>query len=633
MQKDTDNTNLFLAIGLSILVIVGWNYFYAGPQVERQRQERLAQGQTQPQLPQPQSPGSTSPAATVPGSVAPGSVAPGVPLPVNPGDTNPGRSTAPGTPGAAGAGLTREAALAQSPRVAIETPRLRGSVALKGGRVDDLLLAGYRETIAPSSPNITLLSPSGAPHPYYAEFGWVPAQAGGPAVPNGDTLWTASADKLTPQAPLTLSWDNGQGLTFRRRITIDANYMFTVADTVENAGGQPVTLFPYGLVSRHGTPTTAGFYILHEGLIGVQGGTLQEVGYADLAKAKLREFKQSSGGFIGITDKYWATALVPEQGLAHDGRFLAGQTAGPTGPTPTYQADVLLPAQTIAPGASGTATTRLFAGAKEVNVIDRYKSDLNITLFDRLIDWGWFWYLTQPLFKMIDFFFQVTGNFGVAILIATVIIKAAFFPLANRSYVSMAKMKAVQPKMVEIQQRYKDDRMKQQQELMALYKTEKINPLAGCWPVLLQIPVFFALYKVLFVTIEMRHAPFFGWIKDLAAPDPTSIFNLFGLLPFTPPALIPAVGIWPLIMGVTMWLQMKMNPEPTDPVQKAVFGWMPIIFTFMLASFPAGLVIYWAWNNLLSVSQQYYIMRRQGVKVELWDNIRGMMKPKPKPTA
>jgi YidC/Oxa1 family membrane protein insertase len=392
---------------------------------------------------------------------------------------------------------------------------------------------------------------------------------------------------------------------------------------VENATGQPVSLFPYGLVSRHGTPETAGFYILHEGLIGVQGGTLQEVGYSDLAKAKLREFKQSTGGFMGITDKYWATALVPDQRTPHDGRFLAGTL----GQTPTYQADILLPAQTAAPGGTATAVTRLFAGAKEVNVVDRYKDAFNITLFDRLIDWGWFWYLTQPLFKMIDFFFKIFGNFGVAILLATVVIKLAFFPLANRSYVSMAKMKAVQPKMVEIQQRYKDDRMKQQQELMALYKAEKINPLAGCWPVLLQIPVFFALYKVLFVTIEMRHAPFFGWIKDLAAPDPTSIFNLFGLLPFTVPQFL-LVGVWPIIMGITMWLQMKMNPEPTDPVQKAVFGWMPLIFTFMLASFPAGLVIYWAWNNILSVAQQYYIMKRQGVKVELWDNISRMFKPK-----
>jgi YidC/Oxa1 family membrane protein insertase len=602
MQRETDNKNLFLAIGLSILVIVGWNYFYAGPQVERQRQERLAQTQSQPQVPQP----ATGQPAT--------------PIPVNPGDTNPGRAPA-AVPGAA---LTREAALALSPRLAVETPRLKGSIALKGGRIDDLLLSGYRETIERNSPNITLLSPSGAPNPYYAEFGWVPGQAGGVAVPNAETVWTASADKLTPAAPVTLTWANGQGQTFKRVIAVDADYMFTITDSVENAGSQPVTLFPYGLVSRHGTPVTAGFYILHEGLIGVQGGTLQEVGYADLVKAKVRDFKQSTGGFMGITDKYWATAIVPEQGQPHDGRFLAGAA----GATPTYQADVLLPAQTVAPGASASATTRLFAGAKEVGVIDRYKSAFNITLFDRLIDWGWFWYLTQPLFKMMDFFFHLTGNFGVAILLVTVIIKLAFFPLANRSYVSMAKMKAVQPAMLEIQQRYKDDRMKQQQELMALYKKEKINPLAGCWPVLLQIPVFFALYKVLFVTIEMRHAPFYGWIKDLAAPDPTTIFNLFGLLPFTPPAIIPAVGIWPLIMGVTMWLQMKMNPEPTDPIQKAVFGWMPVIFTFMLASFPAGLVIYWAWNNLLSVSQQYYIMRRQGVKVELWDNIRKMFDKK-----
>ncbi len=603
MQKETDNKNLFLAIGLSILVIVGWNYFYAGPQVERQRQERLAQTQTQPQVPQPAA-GQT----------------PSAPLTASPGDTAPGRAPA----SAPTTALTREAALALSPRLVVETPRLKGSIALKGGRIDDLLLTGYRETIERTSANITLLSPSGSPHPYYAEFGWVAGPGGSVIVPNTETVWTASADKLTPAAPVTLTWPNGQGLTFKRVIAVDADYMFTVTDTVENASGQPVTLFPYGLVSRHGTPATAGFYILHEGLIGVQGGTLQEVGYADLVKAKVREFKQSTGGFMGITDKYWATALLPEQGQPHDGRFLAGAA----GTMQTYQADVLLPAQTVAPGASATATTRLFAGAKEVGVIDRYQKEFKITLFDRLIDWGWFWYLTQPLFKLMDYFFHLTGNFGVAILIVTVIIKLAFFPLANRSYVSMAKMKAVQPAMMEIQQRYKDDRMKQQQELMALYKKEKINPLAGCWPVLLQIPVFFALYKVLFVTIEMRHAPFFGWVKDLAAPDPTTIINLFGLLPFTPPAILPAIGVWPIIMGITMWLQMKMNPEPTDPIQKAVFGWMPVIFTVMLASFPAGLVIYWAWNNLLSVSQQYYIMRRQGVKVELWDNIRKMFQKK-----
>jgi YidC/Oxa1 family membrane protein insertase len=605
MNKE-ENTNLFLAIALSILVIVGWNYFYAGPQIEKQRQEKQSQQTTQPATPQPSAPGATTPGAAVPGAPVPGTATPA--------------SAIPGSPAV---GLTRAAALTQSPRVSIETPRLKGSIALRGARIDDLLLSNYRDTIDPKSPNIELFSPSQSPKPYYAEFGWVAGQGTSAAVPTAQTEWTASSQRLTVEAPLTLSWNNGQGLTFKRQIAVDANYMFTLTDTVENASGASVTLFPYSLISRHGTPETAGFYILHEGLIGFQGDKLQELAYADLVKAKAKEFKANTGGFLGITDKYWASALIPDQTQPHDGRFLAGTI----GTTPTYQADVLLPAQTVNAGASASVTMRLFAGAKETNVIDGYQAALGVKNFDLMIDWGWFYFITKPLFKLMSYIYNLFGNFGVAILIVTVIIKGLFFPLANKSYSSMARMKAVQPAMQEIQKRFADDKMKQQQALMELYKKEKINPLAGCWPVLLQIPVFFALYKVLFVTIEMRQAPFFGWIKDLAAPDPTSIFNLFGLIPF--PFEMPQfllVGVWPIIMGITMWLQMKMNPEPTDPVQKAIFGWMPIVFTFMLASFPAGLVIYWAWNNILSVSQQYLIMKKQGVKVELWDNIRGMFK-------
>jgi YidC/Oxa1 family membrane protein insertase len=597
MQRDGDQKNLFLAIGLSILVIIGWQVFYAQPQIERQKQERLAQQAAQPNaVPQPGA-GTPSPS----GAPAQPAAAHGVP----------GTPTSPA--------VSREAALAGSDRVAIETPRLRGSIALRGARLDDLLLAGYRETIDPKSANIVLFSPVNAPNPYYAEFGWVAGQGVSAVVPTAETVWTASAARLTAEQPVTLSWSNGQGLTFKREIAVDRNYLFTVKDSVENAGGQPVTLFPYAYVRRHGTPTTLGFYILHEGMIGVQGGKLEEVGYADLVKARTREYKDNNGGFLGITDKYWASALIPEQDKPHTGRFVANMI----GNVQTYQADVLKPGQTIAPGASAEVTTRLFAGAKETNVIDGYAAQFNLKNFDLLIDWGWFYFLTKPMFLAMDWINKLTGNFGVAILLITVLIKAVFFPLANKSYASMAKMKAVQPMMLEIQTRYKDDKMAQQKALMDLYKKEKINPLAGCWPVLIQIPVFFALYKVLFVTIEMRQAPFFGWIKDLAAMDPTSIFNLFGLLPYSVPDFL-TVGVWPIIMGITMWLQMKMNPEPTDPIQKQIFGWMPLIFTFMLASFPAGLVIYWAWNNILSVAQQYIIMKRMGVKVELWDNLRAM---------
>jgi YidC/Oxa1 family membrane protein insertase len=599
MQQQTDNKNLFLAIALSVLVIIGWNAFYGVPQMEQQRQAQQTQPATQP----------------VPGAQ---------PVPQPQAGAQPG---APATaPAAAPSALPREAVLETAPRVTIDTPRLKGSISLRGGRIDDLRLVNYRETINPNSANIVLFSPEGASQAYYADFGWVNAPGQTIALPTPQTVWTADRSTLTPDAPVTLTYDNGQGLRFKRVVTVDRNFMFTVTDSVENVSGQATTLYPYALISRHGTPQVAGFFILHEGMIGVLGDAgLQEVSYSDLQKAKVKEWT-ATGGFIGITDKYWAAALVPEQAQSFKGRYTVG---GPT-TLPIYQTDVLLGPQTAAPGGTASTTTRLFAGAKEVSVIDGYEKNLGIKRFDLMIDWGWFYFITKPMFQAMYWINSLVHNFGVTILIITLLIKAVFFPLANKSYESMARMKAVQPRMVEIQTRYKDDKMAQQKALMELYKTEKINPLAGCWPVLIQIPVFFALYKVLFVTIEMRHAPFFGWIKDLAAPDPTSIFNLFGLLPYSVPDFL-LIGVWPLIMGITMWLQMKMNPEPTDPVQKAVFGWMPVLFTFMLASFPAGLVIYWAWNNALSISQQYLIMKRQGVKIELWDNISNLFKKSPKP--
>ncbi|MBZ6076544.1 membrane protein insertase YidC [Microvirga puerhi] len=604
-----ENKNLIVAIVLSMVVLIGWQYFFAAPEAEKQRQaaqtaQQHAATQTNPPAPTPSQAG--GPSAPVPGTV-------------------------PATP-AAPVVESREAALARSPRLPIETPAIIGSINLRGGRVDDVALRTYHETVDPQSPNIVLLSPSGSQNPYYAEFGWVGAQAD--AVPGPNTIWTADKDKLTPASPVTLSWDNGKGQVFRRTVSVDDKFMFTVKDSVENHGSDPVTLHPYGLVSRHGRPTTLGYYVLHEGMIGVLGDQgLQEYTYTKLDKESPvsgqnvvgRVWDNVTGGFVGITDKYWAAAVVPDQGQAYQGSFTVRQD--PTGPT--YQANILGATQTVQPGATAEMTQRLFAGAKEVATVDQYATNLQIKNFDLLIDWGWFYFITKRLFQVLDFFYKLFGNFGVAILLVTVILKILFFPLANKSYASMAKMKAVQPEMAAIRERYADDKMKQQQALMELYRKEKINPVAGCWPVLIQIPVFFALYKVLFVTIEMRHAPFFGWIRDLAAPDPTSVFNLFGLLPFNPGA-VPVIGhflmlgAWPLIMGVTMWLQMKMNPEPPDPVQKQVFSWMPVIFTFMLGSFPAGLVIYWAWNNLLSVTQQAFIMKRNGVRIELVHNLRNM---------
>lgn len=610
MMKE-DNRNLLLAITLSVVVLFGWQYFYGVPQMEKQKQIAQQNQQAQSQTAPVPAPG----AAPVPGAA-------------------PGQTAAPAVAPATGAVLTRDQALAQSPRVRIETPKIAGSLSLTGARLDDVSLKAYRETVDPNSPIIVLLSPLGGPNGYYSDFGWVAAPGANVSLPNATTVWTADAQVLTPAKPLTLTWDNGQGLLFRRVVTVDDNAMFQIRDEVENKGAAPVSLFPYAQVVRHGRPATLGYYVLHEGLIGYVGDHgLQEFTYDHVDKEPLlspgtngRVWKDAVGGFVGITDKYWAAAVVPDQSRKYDGRFSSVQT----GAARTYQADFLSEAVTVAPGASATSTARLFAGAKEVAAISGYETNLGIKRFDLMIDWGWFYFFTKPMFFLLDWIFKHVGNFGVAILIVTLILKGIFFPLASKSYASMAKMKALQPEMLALRERYADDKMKQQQALMELYKTQKINPLAGCWPVLVQIPIFFALYKILFITIEMRHAPFFGWIRDLAAPDPTNLFNLFGLLPFTPPAILH-LGLWPIIMGITMFVQMKMNPEPPDPVQKMMFTWMPVFFTFLLGSFPAGLVIYWSWNNLLSVLQQGYIMRKHGVKIELFDNIKAMFGKKPEP--
>ncbi|KRR26086.1 insertase [Bradyrhizobium lablabi] len=618
----TDNRNTILAVILSGLVLIAWQYFYNAPQMERQR----AQSQTQAELAKsaPQT------AQTAPGATPQPGATPSVSTPANQPV------------------VSRDAAIAASPRIKIETPRLSGSIALKGGRIDDLSLEKFRDTVDPKSPAIVLFSPSGTAHPYYAEFGWVAGSGSTAKLPGRDTEWQQEGSgSLTPDKPVTLKWDNGEGLTFRRTIAIDDRYLFTIKDDVTNVGNAPVTLYPYALISRHGTPEVSGYYILHEGLIGYLGDQgLQEKGYKAVAEAPVlgngdRGFEFNvTNGWLGITDKYWAAALLPDTSARLKARFLAEDP----GPKVRYQTNYVQDAQTIAVGGTGSANARLFAGAKEAGVVGinfplaghgGYNKQLGLNHFDLLIDWGWFYFITKPMFLVLDYFFHVFGNFGVSILLVTLLIKILFFPLANKSYASMAKMKSVQPQLQALKERYPDDRQKQQQEMMEIYRKEKINPIAGCLPVALQIPVFFSLYKVLFVTIEMRHAPFYGWIKDLSAPDPTTIFNLFGLLPFDPLAVFGPhfgaylmLGVWPIIMGITMWIQMKLNPTPPDPTQKMIFDWMPLIFTFMLAGFPAGLVIYWAWNNLLSVIQQSYIMRKNGVKVELFDNMKATFTPK-----
>lgn len=607
----TDQKNTILAIVLSGIVLLAWQFFIGGPQMEKQKQEALLKQQQQQT--QVQSPAQTGQPAT---------------------QISPTTPPVPGAPTPPDQQQAREAVVAASPRIAVETSHVKGSIALRGGRIDDLHLIQYRETVDPKSAPITLLAPSGSPHPFYAEFGWVGTAGASAKVPGADTLWTQQGSgSLGVGKPVTLTWDNGEGLEFRRTIAVDDKYLFTIDDQVTNKTSAPVSLFPYALISRHGTPATLGYYILHEGLVGVLGEHgLQEFTYSDIEKKKTQTFK-ATNAWLGITDKYWAATLLPDTKATVTAHFLTGTI----GQTKTYQADYLGDQQTVAPGASTTVNTRLFAGAKEVAVVDGYEKQLSLNRFELLIDWGWFYFITKPMFTAIHTLYLWLGNFGFAILAVTLIIKLIFFPLASKSYASMAKMKAVQPEMMAIRERYADDKVKQQQALMELYKTEKINPLAGCLPILIQVPVFFALYKVLFVSLEMRHAPFIGWIKDLSAPDPTNLFNLFGLIPYDP-TLVPVLGqflhlgFWPIVMGITMFFQMKLNPAPPDPTQKMIFDWMPLIFTFMLASFSAGLVIYWAWNNTLSVAQQSFIMHKNGAKIELWDNLKSLFVKKPPPT-
>jgi YidC/Oxa1 family membrane protein insertase len=511
-----------------------------------------------------------------------------------------------------------------APRVEILTKNLKGSIWLKGGRIDELSLVNYRDTLDKSSNNVSLLSPLGSDKPYYAFHGWAAMEGlENGDTPNSSTVWVLkSGTILTENSPIVLTWKNDIGVIFEKRISVDENYMFEVTQSVINGSNSAVKLYPYGNLTRNGQPDTIGFYILHEGVVGMQDGELIETNYDDIielpTEKRTREIQEN--GWIGFTDKYWMSTLLPKSGQT----FKMDQRYFPS--TDNFEVWMRLPPVSVGSNESRSVTSNLFIGAKEVNTIKSYQRTLNIENFVDSVDWGWFFYLTKPIFYLLDWFNGFNNNMGWSIILFTMFIKTLLFPLSYKSFVSMSRMKHLQPQMEKIKQNAGDDRAKLQQELMALYKKEKVNPVAGCLPILLQIPVFFSLYKVLFVTIEMRHAPFIGWIQDLSAPDPTSFLNLFGLLPFSPPDpsslfAIFSIGVYPILMGVTMWLQQKLNPAPTDKTQAMIFAWMPWVFMFMLGQFSAGLVIYWVANNLIQFGQQYIIMYSQGVRPDIFGNI------------
>jgi YidC/Oxa1 family membrane protein insertase len=597
---DDQNKNLLLAMGLSLLVIVTWTVFFAPP-------------------PEPLPP-SNSTAAEAPAAPAQEGA---VPLPATPAEE-------------------RAEALADTPRIAIDTELLAGSISLVGGRIDDLALERYKTELGGSG-NVTVLSPVGSPNATYALFGW--SSAGGisaEALPGPETLWAqAGTGTLTPATPVTLTWDNGAGLAFERTIAIDEDYMFTITEKVTNTGTEAAELYAFGVVERQGLPPDLmNFFILHEGVVQMSDGTLQELDYADISDlpqiaaeggpAELTEV--AANGWIGFTEHYWQTVLVPVPGSP----FTAVSKYLPQ--IDLYRTSVRQPAMSVAPGQSAETATMLFAGPKEWEAIRAYQNEKGIQGFIDSIDWGWFYFLTKPIFAVLHWLNAQIGNMGLAIIGLTFIMKALLFPLSRKSYISMARMKELQPEMEKLKERTGGDRQRFQQEMIALYKREKVNPAAGCLPILLQIPIFFSLYKVIFVTIELRHAPFFGWIRDLSAPDPSSIYNLFGLLPWEAPATgsflaLIFIGILPLLLGVSMWLQQKLNPAPTDATQAAIFAWMPWIFMFMLAPFASGLIVYWIANNLITFAQQYLIMWSHGARPDLFGNIRSSFQKKPAPAA
>jgi YidC/Oxa1 family membrane protein insertase len=575
-NQNLDFKNLLLAMALSMAIITAWQYLF--PQkiaVPAQQQTTTGQATT--------------------GAVVPGT-ATDVQLPI-----------------------TREAAIAASPRVTIESPDLAGSINLKGAMVDDLRLIKYKLENKAGSPPITLLTPSGAANAYFADHGVFAANNSTTVMPDAKSVWTASnGTKLTPSTPVTLTFDNGAGITFAKTFSLSDTQVITVEQKITNNSANDIYVVPYGRVQRQDSPKVLGIYVFFEGLLGVQNGKLNEITYDDVADDDGKVENESTGGWIGFTDNYWTTALIPDQKAETIMSYQHIKVGTRNGYQVDHRTKQSVP---VLKGQSIVVTDHLFAGAKLVKDITAVGEKYGVAMFDKMIDWGWFPFLTKPMFYLLDFVKGLVGNFGIAILLVTVLVKGLLFPLANKSYASMSKMKKLQPEVEALKGKHGDDKMKMQQEMMELYKREKVSPLSGCVPILIQIPIFFALYKVIYTTIDLRHAPFFGWIQDLSAQDPTSLFNLFGLLPFNAPQFL-MIGVWPLLMGITMWIQMRLNPAPADPMQAAIFNWMPLIFTFSMASFPAGLVIYWAWSNLLSIFQQSYIMKKNGVEVDILGNIR-----------
>ncbi|MDX9688944.1 MAG: membrane protein insertase YidC [Proteobacteria bacterium] len=558
-----DNQNFITAVVLSILIIVGFHYMYEKPQAEKARIVAAIEQQVKDQ-------------AAVQATTAPVQQL-----------------------------RDRAQILKETERLPIETPELRGSINLKGARLDDLDLINYRETVEKDSSQIVLLSPAGSIEPhrsYYASFGWLGAQ--GAEVPGDDTVWKADSQKLTPDHPVVLHWDNGKGLLFERKISIDDHFLFTVEDSVKNTGGDTVTLYPFGLIARQGHPKVEGSYVLHEGPLGVLDGTLKEIKYDKLVEERKTAF-ESQGGWLGITDKYWLVTLLPEQDQKISASF--SYTSGSDASKPVdgiYQVDFRGTPVSLAPGASSERTTRLFAGAKQVRLLDSYAEKLGLPLFDRAIDFGWYYYLTKPFLYLLDSLSKIFGHMWIAIIAFTIMLKIVTLPLSIKSMRSMAKLKELQPELKRLQERYKDDKQKFSIATMELYQRERVNPMSGCFPILIQIPIFFALYKVLYVGIEMRHAPLFGWVHDMSAPDPTSVLTLFGLIDWS---FIPHLGVWPILMGVSMFVQQKMSPQPPDKNQAQMFMLMPILFTFMMGQVAAGLIFYWTISNLIGIGQQRYV--------------------------